>query len=34
MLYIKLAEWLYDLHHAKSYTHKEEVKYMAKETLQ
>ncbi|ROT47509.1 HD domain-containing protein, partial [Candidatus Cardinium hertigii] len=33
VLYIKLAERLYDLHHAEGYTKLEEVKYMAKETL-
>ncbi|WP_338140438.1 HD domain-containing protein, partial [Candidatus Cardinium hertigii] len=33
VLYIKLAERLYDLRHAEGYTKLEEVKYMAKETL-
>lgn len=33
VLYIKLAERLYDLHHAENYTHLEEIKHMAQETL-
>ncbi|ROT46974.1 sodium:solute symporter family transporter [Candidatus Cardinium hertigii] len=33
VLYIKLAERLYDLRHAEGYTKLEEVKYMVKETL-
>ncbi len=33
VLYIKLAERLYDLRHAENYTRLEEVKYMATETL-
>ncbi|AXI24329.1 HD domain [Cardinium endosymbiont of Sogatella furcifera] len=33
VLCIKLAERLYDLRHAKSYTHLDELKYMAQETL-
>ena len=33
VLYIKLAERLYDLRHAQGYTSPSAVKYMAKETL-
>ncbi|TSJ80766.1 MAG: hypothetical protein NMK33_04935 [Candidatus Cardinium sp.] len=33
VLCIKLAERLYDLRHAESYTHLDELKYMAQETL-
>lgn len=33
VLCIKLAERLYDLRHAQSYTHLDELKYMAQETL-